>query len=93
VNRNLLSTTTQTPDTQHLMSHVETVQFDCFDGTQWRNTWDTSSGDTNLPTAVRVRIQLAAREGEDTRNAQPLEMIVSLVSQTAKTNSVTGGTQ
>jgi type II secretion system protein J len=89
VNRNLLSTTTQTPDVQYLMSHVETVQFDCYDGTQWRNTWDTSSGDTNLPTAVRVRIQLAAKEGDDTRGQEPLELVVPLVSQTARTNSFT----
>ena len=86
VNRNLLATTTQTPDTQWLMSHIETLQFDCYDGQQWRNTWDTSSGDTNLPTAIRVRIQLSAKEGEDASQQQPLEMIVPLVSQTLRTN-------
>jgi type II secretion system protein J len=86
VNRNLLATATPTPDTQWLMSHVETLQFDCYDGQQWRTTWDTSTGDTNLPTAVRVRIQLSAKEGEDVSRQQPLEMIVSLVSQTLRTN-------
>ena len=64
VNRNLLATTTQTPEIQWLMGKVQTLQFDCYDGTQWRNTWDTSAGDTNLPVAVRVRIQLAAKQGE-----------------------------
>jgi type II secretion system protein J len=93
VNRNILSTGTQTPDVQYLMSHVETVQFDCYDGTQWRNTWDTSSGDTNLPTAVRVRIQLAAKEGEDTRGKEPLELVVPLMSQTTRTNANSGATQ
>ena len=92
VNRNLLSTTTQTPDTQWLMGHVETAQFECYDGTQWRNNWDTSLTDTNLPTAVRIRIQLVSQEGEDARNKQPLEMIVPLMSQTVRTNS-TGGAQ
>jgi type II secretion system protein J len=87
VNRNILSTGTQTPDIQYLMSHVETLQFDCYDGTQWRNTWDTSSGDTNLPTAVRVRIQLAAKEGDDTRGQEPLELVVPLMSQTTRTNA------
>jgi hypothetical protein len=89
VNRNLLSTGTTTPDVQYLMSHVETVQFDCYDGTQWRNTWDTSSGDTNLPTAVRVRIQLVAKDGEDTRGKEPLELVVPLMSQTTRTNAFT----
>ena len=63
VNRNLLAITTQTPDIQSLLSHVETVEFDCYDGSQWRNSWDTSNGDTNLPTAVRIRILLTAQAG------------------------------
>jgi type II secretion system protein J len=82
VNRNLLATTTQTPEIQSLLSKVQTLQFDCYDGTQWRNTWDNSAGDTNLPVAVRIRIQLAAKQGETTANQQPLEMLVPLISQT-----------
>jgi hypothetical protein len=64
------------------MGKVQTLQFDCYDGTQWRNTWDTSTGDTNLPVAVRVRIQLVAKQGEASGNVQPLEMLVLLDSQT-----------
>jgi len=82
VNRNLLATATQTPEIQSLVTNVQTLQFDCYDGTQWRNTWDTSSGDTNLPVAVRIRIQLAAKQGETSPNQQPLEMLVPLISQT-----------
>ena len=37
VDRNLLATTTQTPEIQWLMGNVQTLQFDCYDGTQWRN--------------------------------------------------------
>ena len=92
INRNLLATTMQTPEIQWLMGNVQTLEFDCYDGMQWRNTWDTSSGDTNLPVAVRVRIQLAPRPGEDTGTRQPLEMLVALVSQTS-TNTPMGGTQ
>ena len=82
VNRNLLSTTTATPEIQSLLGKVQTLQFDCYDGTQWRDTWDTSAGDTNLPVAVRIRIQLAAKQGESIANQQPLEMLVPLTSQT-----------
>jgi type II secretion system protein J len=82
VNRNLLATTTSTPDIRSLLGNVQTLQFECYDGTQWRDTWDTSSGDTNLPVAVRIRIQLAAKQGETTPNQQPLEMLVPLVTQT-----------
>jgi type II secretion system protein J len=95
VNRNLLATTTQTPEVQRLLSRVESVEFDCFDGTQWRNTWDTSLGDTNLPAAVRVSIKMAAQEGEDASKMQPLGMVVSLMTQTVRTNqtsTATGGT-
>jgi type II secretion system protein J len=86
VNRNLLSTMIQTPEAQPLMGHIESVEFDCFDGYQWRNVWDTSMGDTNLPLAVRVRVQLAAAQGENPRALQPLEMIVPLMVQTLRTN-------
>jgi type II secretory pathway component PulJ len=87
VNRNILAVTTQVPDIQPLLNHVETVQFDCYDGSQWRDTWDTSSGDTNLPTAVRVRIQLVAKPGEDASKKSPLEMLVPLITVT-RTNQV-----
>jgi len=90
LNRNLLATTTQTPETQRLMGNVQTLEFDCYDGMQWRNTWDTSNGDTNLPVAVRVRIKLAARAGEDAAKLQPVEMLVPLISQT-RTNLTAGG--
>jgi type II secretion system protein J len=92
VNRNLLATSLQTPEIQSLMSHVQTLEIDCYDGTQWRNTWDTSLSDTNLPTAVRVRIQLVARAGQDAGTLEPVEMIVPLVSQ-ASASSTTGDTQ
>ncbi|HZR16072.1 MAG TPA: type II secretion system protein GspJ [Verrucomicrobiae bacterium] len=82
VNPNLLAITTQTPDYQPLLSHVETVEFDCYDGSQWRNTWDTSSGDTNLPTAVRIRIHLVPDSGEDANHKAPLELMVPLTTVT-----------
>jgi type II secretion system protein J len=91
VNRNILAVTTPVPDLQPLLSHVETLQFDCYDGSQWRDTWDTSSGDTNLPTAVRIRIQLVAKAGEDASRKPPLEMLVPLVTVT-RTNQVATAT-
>ena len=64
------------------MDKVQTLQIDCYDGMQWRNTWDTSAGDTNLPVAVRVRIQLVAKQGGGNANPTPLEMLVPIISQT-----------
>jgi type II secretion system protein J len=91
INRNLLATTTPTPETQTLLSHIETVQFECFDGAQWRPTWDTSAGDSNLPTGVRISIQMAAKPGEDASKFQPFQMLVPLVSQTLRTNQTSLG--
>jgi type II secretion system protein J len=85
-NRNLLAITTQTPETQSLLSHIETIQFECYDGMQWRPNWDTSAGDTNLPSAVRITIQMAAKPGQEAAKLQPYQMIVPLVSQTLRTN-------
>jgi type II secretion system protein J len=82
VNRNLLATTTTTPEIQSLVTNVQTLQFECYDGMQWRDTWDTSSGDTNLPAAVRIRIQLATQQSEAALNQKPLELLVPLVTQT-----------
>lgn len=86
VNRNLLASSAQTADAQWLLSGVQTVEYDCFDGTQWRSSWDTSQGDTNLPNAVRIRLQLVAKEGQNAAALKPLEMIVSLGAQTTRTN-------
>ena len=89
VNRNLLATSGQTADTQLLLGGVQTAEFECFDGSQWRNNWDTSLGDTNLPNAVRVSIQLVAKPGEDSAALKPLEIIVPLGSQTTRSNQLT----
>jgi hypothetical protein len=94
VDPNILATTTQTPEIQRLMGNVQNLQLDCYDGTQWQTTWDTSAGNTNLPVAVRIRIQLVAKRGEAAGNLQPLEAIVLLVTQTRTnlTTVTTGGT-
>ena len=92
VDRNILATTTQPPEIQWLMGNVQTLQFDCYDGTQWQTTWDTSTGNTNLPVAVRIRIQLVAKQGEAARNQQPIEAMVMLVTQ-SRTNQTAAATQ
>jgi type II secretion system protein J len=83
VNRNLLATGAPTPEKQWLMGNVESVQFDCYDGSQWRNNWDTGMGDTNLPVAVRVSIRLAGNGASQ----QPIQMIVPLITL-SRTNAV-----
>jgi len=92
VDHNVLGTNTvQTPEIQWLLGGVQTLQIDCFDGTQWQTTWDTSAGNTNLPVAVRIRIQPVAKPGEAAANLQPIETIVLLTTQT-RTNLTTVAT-
>jgi prepilin-type N-terminal cleavage/methylation domain-containing protein len=94
VTRNLLATVVQDTDDQLVLGNVRSLEVACYDGTQWRDTWDTSLGDTNLPSALRVRIQLAQEATADFRNEQPLEMIVPLLIH-SRTNAASnaGGTQ
>ncbi len=85
VTRNLLTTTTPDLADQTLLSGVASLRFSCFDGTQWLDTWDTtdnSTSDTNLPTAVRVQIQMAGND----KNAPPIEILVPIDSQ-SRTNT------
>jgi type II secretion system protein J len=78
--RNPLANTAEV-DEQWLMSGVEALDFICYDGANWRNSWDTSQGDTTLPAAIKVRLQLAATGSGDARSRNPIEMIVPLLAQ------------
>ncbi len=83
ITRNLLSSTTLDVQDQPLLSGVESIRFSCFDGTQWLDTWDTTdttTSDTNLPVAVRVLIQMAGNNSDNTR-PQPIQILVPMDSQ------------
>jgi hypothetical protein len=95
VYRNILATGQPIADEQMLMGNVQSLEFSCYDGSNWRDSWNTSLSDTNLPSAVRVRIQIANDSGSASVNQQPFEIVVPVVSQ-SRTNqlasaSSTGG--
>ena len=99
VTRNLLANSSQLADSQCLLSNVASVNFSFYDGNQWRDSWDTSSGDTGLPLAVRVSVQMAVNNGPPPMYVEPVQLLVLLDVQsstnsttTASTTS-TGGTQ
>jgi type II secretion system protein J len=88
VTRNLLSPATPDIQDQPLLSGVESIKFSCFDGTQWLDAWDTTdttSTNTNLPVAVRVLIQMAGNNSDNTR-PQPIQLLVPIDSQ-SRTNT------
>ena len=91
VYRNLLGTATQEPEEQFLLANVQSLEFSCYDGYDWRESWDTSLGNTNLPSAIRVRIQVGTDRNPDNRSQQPFEMIVPLVTQSRTNQTQTAG--
>ena len=93
VTRNLLATVIPAPEEQWLLADVDKLEFECYDGTRWRTTWDTTLGDTNMPTALRVLIHQSRNRGGDTRTGPPLQLIVPINSTAPNTqmaNQVTG---
>jgi general secretion pathway protein J len=99
VTRNLLSTTTLDEEDQFVAGGIESLNFSYFDGANWLDTWDDTT-ETNLPIAVRVSLQLAAK-GDNQSRPEPMQILVPLMAQVhtnqldnsdnGDTNSVTGG--
>ena len=94
VTHNLLATGVEEAEDQWLMGNVQDLQFAYYNGSAWNDTWDSTLGNTNLPTAVRVRLQLVSDAGALNRAQDPIELIFPLVAQ-ARTNQVAtaGGSQ
>ena len=88
ITRNLLPVMTEEADEQWLLGNVESLEFLNYTGTDWRDSWDTTLGDTGLPQAVRVRIQLAASNPGNAFKREPLELLVPLTTQ-VRTNQAT----
>jgi hypothetical protein len=92
VTRNILATTTAEETEEFLFGNVESLEFQCFDGSTWVSAWDTTAFDEGLPQAIRVRLLLVSPHPEASRLLrEPLELVVPLLAQIL-TNQPTGGT-
>ena len=102
VTRNLLPSIDEVPFEQFLMPDVERVVFTFYDGTSWRDSWDTTTADlttgltNNLPKAIKVQIDLAetdeeARTTATRRNKMPVQIVVPLVVQASTNQTQTTG--
>ncbi|MFM8470396.1 MAG: type II secretion system protein GspJ [Limisphaerales bacterium] len=92
VTRNLLpaSGIQEDPAEQVLLPDVAEVLFSYHNGTDWQDTWDSTTASPKLPRAIKVQIQLAA---EDRLSRQaPIEIVVPIFAD-AGTNSASGGGQ
>jgi type II secretion system protein J len=84
ITRNLLSLSTPEITDQLMLSGVTSLKFSCYSGSQWLDVWDTTDPTTtytNLPSAVRVDIQMSGN------NVQPVVIVVPIDSQ-SQTNTV-----
>jgi len=90
VTRNLLPLTQDETDDQYLMSGVEAIAFQYYDGNAWRDTWDSTQVDSatglsnNLPRAIRLELQLHY-ENRAAGVPAPVQLIVPVVAL-ARTN-------
>ena len=92
VTRNIYSSTTAEETEQWLAGDLESLEFLCYSGTDWRTTWDSSAADAGLPLAVRVRVQPALARGANRINRDPVEMLILLTTQ-LRTNDASQATQ
>ena len=81
VARNLLPLTQDQTDNQFLMSGVEAISFQYFNGTAWQETWDSTEVDSmtgltnNLPGAIKLQLQLHT-ENYTLGTPAPVELVV-----------------
>jgi hypothetical protein len=82
------------PVQQWLMSGVQGMLFSYFDGSQWRQEWDSTAADpatgatNSLPLAIKVQIQLVSQNtGSAPAYAAPIELIVPITVQPAGNQS------
>ena len=83
VTGNLLPANIEESELQFLMSGVQAMALQYYDGLTWADTWTL----TNLPTAIRVQIALAKDFTNSSRLPAPIELIVPIMVQGVNTNS------
>jgi general secretion pathway protein J len=90
--RNLLPASSQdVPDEQWLLGGVQSIFFQFYDGTQWRDDWDSTAETNKLPAAVLVRLQTVPLD-EGGPLPAPIELVVPVQIQapTNTTSSASG---
>lgn len=91
VTRNLLAPVEEPPEDQFLLGGVEEVVFQFYDGTQWRDAWDSTIEPTGLPLAIKVQLYLT-RDVTNRTVPEPVELVVPVVVQAGtNTTATTGG--
>lgn len=93
VTRNLLPITPPIPpdEEQLLLTGVNNVTFSYYDGTQWDPNWDTTQV-TNLPTAIKVQIEMYGQNNLTLGQNTPLQLVVPIDVLVTTNLTAAGGT-
>lgn len=95
VTRNLLAPTQEEVLEQWLMGGVTAMQFQYFNGTDWKTDWDSTTETPPLPKAVKVLLSLVEPDASlrAARSRTPMQFVFPVSSQgsTNQTQSTTGG--
>jgi type II secretion system protein J len=84
VARNLLPLLRDQTSDQFLMSGVESIAFQYYDGNAWKDTWDSTQADSvtgltnNLPRAIKLELQLY-NENRSHGTPAPAQLIVPVM--------------
>jgi type II secretion system protein J len=93
VTRNLLPVVVaDQPVQQRLIGGVRSVAFYFYDGTQWRDSWDSATEETKLPQAIKMQIALVSGN-KGGPQAAPVEIVVPIAVSASgtQTSQATGG--
>ena len=90
VSRNLLPVMDDDFEEQWLMSGLEQLTFEYYDGQDWVEYWDSTISETPTPTSIRVVLEFAKPQDETKPTRDPVELVIPIaVQQRIDTNTVT----
>jgi type II secretion system protein J len=97
VTRNLLPVMEDQAEDQFLLGGVEELMVSFYDGTQWRDYWDSTTETNKLPQAIKIQLQLAAEDPHQ-ELPPPIQLVVPVIltsatNQTAQSETSSGGGQ
>lgn len=95
VTRNLLPTLDGEVDEQYLMSGLDNIAFEYYDGSYWTDTWDSTTSTNPLPAAIRVTLEFARPLELNEPTPAPVEFVVPVMVQpiVSESSDTSGGLQ
>ncbi len=94
VTHNLLPVNQATLEDQTLIGGVDSVHFSFYDGSTWRDTWNSTNETVPLPRAIRFELLLLSTNlNRGNITPRPIEMVVNILVEpsTNSTSQSTGG--